>query len=213
MQPTQNKEKFFEVFPVSRETRAKLERYAGLLIEANEQFNLVAASTIPNLWQRHFWDSAQLYPLLSPGTVRLIDLGAGAGFPGLVLAILGVPEVHLIESVGKKARFLAAVAGELAPNAVIHHERIEKVRDLKADIVTARAVTALPELLSLAKPFMGKESEALFLKGEKAELELTEARKYWTFTIEKTVSQTDPSGTILRIRDLKVRHDAKRKRK
>lgn len=213
MQIHQNKEEFFTKFPVPRETRGRLERYATLLTAWNEKFNLVAASTMPCLWRRHFEDSAQLYPLLPTGAFRLVDLGSGAGFPGMVLAIMGAPEVHLVESIGKKARFLSAVAAELAPNVTVHNERIEKIRNLKADVVTARALTALPELLSLAKPFMDKDSSALFLKGEKADAELTEAHKYWTFTVEKKESQTDPSGTILCLRDLKVRHDSKRKRK
>lgn len=213
MQGDKNKEEFFIKYPVPRETREKLERYAALLIEWNQKINLVAASTLPALWQRHFEDSAQLLSFLPPGSHRLVDLGSGAGFPGMVLAIMGRADVHLIESIGKKARFLSTVAAELAPNVTVHNERIEKIKTLKADVVTARALTALPELLSLAKPFMGKDSLALFLKGEKADAELTEARKYWTFSVEKKESQTDPSGTILCLRDLKVRHDSKRNRK
>ncbi|HBM90738.1 MAG TPA: 16S rRNA (guanine(527)-N(7))-methyltransferase RsmG [Rhodospirillaceae bacterium] len=200
----------------SREDVRRLERYAEILVEWNSKMNLVASSTIPELWQRHFWDSAQLLPLLPRGTRRLVDLGSGAGFPGLVLAILGVREVHLIESVGKKAKFLQAVADELAPNVTVHHERIEKIRTLRADVVTARAVTALPDLLSLAKPFWEKETTGLFMKGEKADVELTEASKYWTFNLEKKPSLTDKTGMILMIEDLKVRrsaHDTKQSAK
>jgi len=197
---------------VPRGTVAKLEQYDAMLREANAKFNLVAASTLPDLWTRHFLDSAQLWPLLPPQTRTLVDLGSGAGFPGLVLAIMGVPEVHLIEATGKKATFLREVATELALNVTVHTARIEKVRDLPADVVTARALTALPELMSLAKPFLKKESCALFLKGEKAEAELTGASKYWTFTCQRTLSLTSPSGVILKISDLKVlrAHDPKR---
>jgi len=202
---------FFERIQVSHETKVKLTRYAELLVSWNEKFNLVAASTIPSLWQRHFLDSAQLYPLLPPATHCLVDMGSGAGFPGLVLALMGVPEVHLIESVGKKARFLQEVAAELAPHVKVHQARIETLRDIRADVVTARALTALPELLSLASPFLKKGSVSLFLKGEKADAELTEARKYWTFEAEKKESQSDSSGKILIIRELKIRHDTKRK--
>ncbi len=196
----------------SREDVRRLERYAELLVEWNSKINLVASGTIPELWRRHFWDSAQLLPLLPPETRRLVDLGSGAGFPGLVLAILGVREVHLVESVGKKAKFLQAVASELAPNVTVHHARIESIRTLRADVVTGRAVTALPDLLSLAKPFWKKETLGLFLKGQKADVELTEASKYWTFNLEKQPSLTDNSGMILMIDDLKVRrpnHDTK----
>ncbi len=204
-QPTQNKEKFFEENQVPRETRIKLERYATLLVEENEKINLVAASTIPDLWKRHFWDSAQLFALLPRETTCLVDLGSGAGFPGLVLAIMGGLEVHLIESIGKKARFLEKVAAELAPNVTVHQERAEKIRNLRADVVTARAVAPLAELLSLAKPFLKSDGVCLFLKGQKADAELTEARKYWTFSAEKRESRTDPSGAVLLIRDLRQR--------
>jgi len=211
----QEKQEFFERFPVSHETRAKLERYAALLVEWSAKLNLVAASTIPHLWQRHFLDSAQLFPLLPPGASReFVDLGSGAGFPGMVLALMHPARTHLIESVGKKSRFLEAVATELAPNVVVHNARAEAVRDVKAAIVTARAVTALPTLLSLAKPFLDRDGVCLFLKGEKVDAELTEARKYWTFSVEKKESLSDPSGTILSLRDVKVLRkydDSKRK--
>ncbi|MDD3182925.1 MAG: 16S rRNA (guanine(527)-N(7))-methyltransferase RsmG [Alphaproteobacteria bacterium] len=190
--------------PVSHEAQRMLMRYAALLVEWNEKFNLVAASTLPHLWRRHMLDSAQLFPLLPKGTRRLVDLGSGAGFPALVLSIMGVPEVHVIESIGKKANFLSAVVKDLGLNAIVHHARIESVRELEADVVTARAVTSLPILLSLAKPFMGRNSCALLLKGEKADAELTEAAKYWTFTCDKTPSLSDPSGLVLKINELKV---------
>ena len=195
------------------EARTKMEAYAALLVEWNAKFNLVASSTLPHLWERHFLDSAQLFPLLPNGTRRLVDLGSGAGFPGLVLAILGVPDVHLIESTGKKVTFLRTVAAELGLSVTVHQSRIEAVRELQADVVTARALTSLPELLSLAKPFMKKESVALFLKGEKADGELTQARKYWTFTCDRIQSQTSPSGVVLQISALKVLrpHDTKQR--
>jgi len=212
MTAIQTRSPAWETLNVSRETFSKLERYEALLREWSGKFNLVAASTLPDLWSRHFLDSAQLWPLLPPQTRTLVDLGSGAGLPGLVLAIMGVPEVHLIESTGKKATFLSTVATELGLNVTVHTARIEKVRDLEADVVTARALTALPELMSLAKPFLKKESCALFLKGEKAEAELTGASKYWTFTCQKTPSLTSPSGVVLKISDLKVlrAHDPKR---
>ncbi len=204
---------FTAALPVARETMEKLERYAALLVEENEKINLVAASTLPHLWVRHIFDSAQLFPLLpSPKTVRLVDLGSGAGFPALVLAIMGVGEVHCIESTGKKARFLERVTTELDLPVTVHQERIEKSKGLKADVVTARALAALPDLLGLAAPFMKKGTCCLFLKGEKADAELTEAQKYWTFKAEKTRSMTSKTGLILRLYDLKARskHDTKR---
>lgn len=209
------RENFFGQIPVSRETEEKLEAYAALLIEWNAKFNLVSKSTLPDLWERHMLDSAQLLRFVPPETRTHVDLGSGAGFPGLVLSILGVPETHLIESTGKKAKFLEHVARELGLNVTVHNTRIENVLDIKADLVTARALTSLPELLSLARPIMKDSALALFLKGEKADAELTEARKYWTFACDKRPSLTSPSGTILLINDLKAQrsHDAKRSKR
>lgn len=202
-----------EALGASYEAQRLCKAYLGLLQEWNQKFNLVAVSTLPEAELRHFVDSAQLYPLIPSGARILVDMGSGAGFPGLVLSILGVPEVHLIESTGKKANFLRHVAQELGLNVTVHQERIEAVRGIKADVVTARALTALPDLLSLAAPFFKKDTVALFLKGEKAEAELTQAAKYWTFGLEKTPSLTSPSGVVLQIRDLKVlrKHVSKRR--
>lgn len=204
--------RFFELVSVPRETGEKLERYATLLQEWNERFNLVAASTLPHVWTRHFLDSAQLMVRIPASARVLADLGSGAGFPGLVLAILGVPEVHLVESIGKKAVFLRAVVEELGLNVTVHQARIEGLRGLKADVVTARALKALPQLLSLAHPLTRKRTICLFLKGQQADVELTEARKYWTFASEKHESLSDPSGTVLKISDLepKPRHERHR---
>lgn len=196
---------FLSKLNVPHEVIHKLERYAELLGEWNAKFNLVSASTIPALWQRHFLDSAQLMRWIPAGNIRLADIGSGAGFPGLVLAIMGVGDVHLIESIGKKAAFLRAVVDDLKlPNVTAHNERVEKIRDLNADVVTARAVTALPELLSLAKPLMKKDAFCLFLKGQKAPEELKDAAKYWTFAAESFTSLSDPHGAVLKIDNLKI---------
>ena len=192
---------------VPREVIHKLEKYEALLLEWNERINLVSASTLPQLWQRHFLDSAQLMNFIPPSVTSLADMGSGAGFPGLVLAILGVPNVHLIESIGKKASFLKEAVELLAlPNVTVHQERVEKIRGLHVDIVTARAVKTLPELLSMAKPLTHKDSVCLFLKGQNVAAELTEGAKYWTFDLEKTPSLSDPSGVVLHITNLKVAH-------
>ena len=200
------KNELFSHFSVPRETVNKLERYVELLREWNERINLVADSSLLHVWSRHILDSAQLMKFI-PDTARSVfDLGSGAGFPGLVLAILGAPGVHLIESVGKKANFLRLVAGELGLNARVHQERIEEIRDLRADVITARALKPLSELLSLTKPLMHKGSICLFPKGQHVDAELTEAQKYWTFACEKHSSFSDRTGTVLKITDLKELH-------
>jgi 16S rRNA (guanine527-N7)-methyltransferase len=204
-------EDFFSKEWVTRATTQKFELYAQLLREENDHFNLVAESTLPDLWSRHFMDSAQLYPLIpAPSACRLVDMGSGAGFPGLVLAILGVGDVHLIESIGKKADFLSRVVERLElKNVTIHKDRVEKIPFLAADVVTARALKDLRTLVSLARLHVKKSGFMLFPKGKKAEAELTEALKWATFSVEKSPSQTDDSGVILKISRLNLlsKHD------
>jgi 16S rRNA (guanine527-N7)-methyltransferase len=187
---------------VSRETLAALRRYAELLIKWQAKINLVSGDSLADLWSRHMLDSAQLYPLLPPSARVLADLGSGAGFPGLVLAILGVPEVHLIESDARKCAFLieAARLAGLAPgqNPIIHRSRVEAVPGFAADVVTARACAPLDRLLGYGERFLGPRSVCVFPKGVQVEDELT-AAKNWRMTVERIPSITDSSGTILRI--------------
>jgi len=192
---------FIQRLAVSHETVAKLDRYAELLGEWSQKFNLVAPSTIPHIWSRHFLDSAQLFSSI-PHYAVVADLGSGAGFPGLVLSIMGIPNIHLIESTGKKVDFLRAVIADLALSATVHQARIEDIKDLKADIVTARALASLKELLPLATRLLKKDGVCLFLKGQNADTELAEARKHWIFDCTKVTSLSDASGSVLTIRNL-----------
>ena len=144
-------------------------------------------------------DSAQLAPLLPPGTQAIVDLGSGAGFPGLVLAILGIPEVHLVESDSRKCVFLAEAARATGANPVIHNQRIESVSGLSVGVVTARACAPLDKLMSYAQKFLWQDGKALFLKGATVEEELTAARKLWQMEVERFPSASDPTGCILRI--------------
>lgn len=206
----QEQQAFADAFPVSRETIHRLTTYREMLISWNEKFNLVAASTLPHIWSRHFLDSAQLIEFIPEASLTLADMGAGAGFPGLVLAIMaqdrGWPlHVHAIEGTGKKADFLQAVVGELKLNATVHRERVEAMRDLKADIITARALKALPELLKYANYLIHKDSICLFLKGKNVTEELTEARKSWTFKDEIHTSRSDDSGSVLVLQELRYK--------
>lgn len=184
---------------VSRETLERLEIYAALLIQWQSRINLVGRSTIDDLWHRHMLDSAQLLPLL-PDRVRvLVDLGSGAGFPGLVLAVLGVPEVHLVESDSRKAAFLREVSRETATPVILHAERIERVPPFPADAITARALAPLAVLLPLAARFAAPHTVCLFPKGQDIARELTAASKNKRLRIDAIPSITDPSATILRI--------------
>lgn len=183
---------------------ADLQRFLDLLGDWNERMNLVGPATLPQFWSRHAWDSAQLLAL-APDAHTWADLGAGAGFPGLVLAILlkdvADARVHLVESMAKRCRFLSEVVDELALPAQVINARAEDVK-LKVDVVTARAVAPLSRLLGYAQPFMVRGAAALFLKGQDAEAEIAEARSAWRFDADILPSHSDPRGRILSIERL-----------
>jgi 16S rRNA (guanine527-N7)-methyltransferase len=184
---------------VSRETRERLNTYADLLRKWQRSINLVGPRTIDDLWNRHFTDSAQLLPLIPPSARVLVDFGSGAGFPGLVLAILGVSQVHLIESDQRKATFLREVARATGTPVTVHAKRIEQVAPFPADVVSARALAPLGDLLGFAAPFLHPDSLCLFPKGQMAEDELTAASRTWNINVDRIQSVTDPSATILRL--------------
>ena len=202
---------------VPRGTLDRLETYAALLSKWQAKINLVGPATLPDLWRRHFLDSAQLIPLLDSlpragggsssigGGGVLVDLGSGAGFPGLVLAIMTDWRVHLIDSDQRKCAFLRQVALDcgVGTQVTIHAQRIEQVSGIAADVVTARACAPLDELLALAAPIVGEAGHCLFLKGAQAEEELTQAGRRWTMRVAKRGSISDPAGTILIITQLK----------
>lgn len=187
---------------------ADLEAFIERLAEANAVMNLVGPDTLPDVWNRHIWDSAQLLDL-APKAATWADLGAGAGFPGVVLAILlkGRPDAHiwLIDSLGKRCRFLQAVVDELALPATVINGRAEE-QALGVDVVTARAVAPMDKLLGYAQPYLQRGAQGLFLKGEKAEAELIEARKVWHFESDLSVSRSDPRGRIVSVRSLRRVH-------
>ena len=194
---------------VSRETLARLKAYGDLLADWNARHNLVAKSTLPDLWHRHFWDSAQLAPLIPAEARTLADLGSGAGFPGLVLALLR-PDlaVTLHEATTKKCAFLQAAADRTGLKVTIRNSRLEDLPPQAFDVVTARALAPLPRLLQYAHPFTGPNSVCLFLKGQNVGAELTEAHKYWNMGASQVPSQTEPSAAIVTVRELSPRHVA-----
>lgn len=190
---------------VSRETIVRLDIYVDLLERWQGVQNLVSSKTLADLWTRHIWDSAQLLPFLGPAR-HIADLGSGAGFPGLVLAILlsGTSEatVHLVESNRRKAAFLQEVVRATGVKASVHPLRIE---DFVAhctepiDVIVARALAPVAKLLALSEPLLKKGARALFLKGQDVEMELTQASKSWRLTASIVPSVTDSGGRILRI--------------
>jgi len=191
---------------VSRETEARLDQFVALLIRRQKTLNLVAASTLPQIWTRHIADSLQLLAL-APTARKWIDLGAGAGFPGIVIAcaLAETPgtQVHLVESKQKKAAFLRDVAAALSLPAIVHTRRIEEFvasNTQSFDAVTARALAPLDKLLGYAIPLLKTGAVGLFPKGRDVGAELTQASKSWRIESELIPSKTDPRGRILLVR-------------
>ena len=201
---------FADATGVSRETLARLEAYAALLVRWSGRINLVAASTLDALWRRHFLDSAQLLPFVPPDARNLIDLGSGAGFPGLVLAIMGVPGVELVEADARKCAFLREAARVATAPVVIHNARIDSLPPRVVDVVTARGVAPLARLLPWAERLIGRETVCLFPKGGQAGQEVVAARQSWNMDVESHDSCTDPRGVILCLRRVSRRDAAAR---
>ena len=193
---------------VSRETLEKFEVYGALLTKWQSKINLVSSHTVERMWNVHFWDSAQLARLLPTHVRTHVDMGSGAGFPGLVLALLGVAQqTVLFESDQRKTAFLREVARQTDAPVRIICDRIEKSTACRhdVDLITARALAALDKLLSLAWPLSHTHTECVFPKGENVEAELTHARKYWMFKAKPFRGLADNRTTILRISDVSRR--------
>lgn len=190
---------------VSRETLHRLESYVALLDKWGRRINLVSRASMADVWRRHMLDSAQILGHLPPNCRRLVDFGSGAGFPGLVLAILGVEGVELVESDGRKCAFLAEAARITGARVTIHNRRIEALTPSPADAITARACAPLSRLLQYAEPMWAPHTRMIALKGVHIDKELTAATKYWNMNVERYPSLTDPKAVVLCIRHL--RHD------
>lgn len=193
---------------VSRETLDRLDGLVALLRRWQRIKNLVAPSTLDQVWQRHILDSLQLV-VLAPGALRWIDLGSGAGFPGLVVAAAlsgrDGAAVHLVEANGRKAAFLRTAALELGLPATVHAARIEDAsRTIRGgfDVVTARALAPLPRLLPLISPFVAGGAAALLHKGADFAAEVAEARTEFGFDLVEHQSVSDPAGRILEVRGI-----------
>ena len=203
---TTNRDNVIRMLNLSETAAKKTDVYVSLLEEWQAKMNLVSASSLPDVWNRHILDSAQLYKFIEPGDKIIFDFGSGAGFPALMLAIMDETrqrEFHLIESDGKKCSFLEAVAEACELNVKIRNERIEKISVLPVDLITARALASLDKLLPYAAPFMSKRTRCLFLKGKKAFEEIAAAEKKWTFKITVHQSLSCDEGRILELSEVK----------
>lgn len=187
---------------VSRETLDRLGLYADLVVKWQPRINIVGASTADDVWTRHLQDSAQLWPYVEDVARggKIVDFGSGAGFPGIVLAILGANDVILMESNTKKTVFLleaARVCGVLG-QIEIARERIEAANSREADVITARAFAPLPKLLELGQRHLKPGGHYVLLKGRVFEKELADARAAgWAFTVTTHASLVDPEGVVL----------------
>lgn len=187
---------------VSRETLAKLVLYAQLLAKWNKAVNLVSNASLKSLWKRHFLDCAQLAPLIeqhAPAHPICLDIGAGAGFPGMVLAIMQVGEWTLVESDQRKIAFLSELCRVCEVSVRLRAERIEAMHPFSADVITARAVAPLGQLMRYGKPFVNEGTVCLFSKGRRHADEVAQAQSDWVFEHKLFPSKSDPEGCVVMI--------------
>lgn len=190
---------------VSRETQDRLSIYLDLLRKWSPKINLVSPASLEDAGKRHFEDSLQLAELCPDGVKHWVDLGSGGGFPGAVIAIAkagGELNVTLVESDQRKSAFLRTVSRETKTPFNVISKRIEDVEPLNADVVSARALAPLTDLLEFADQHMKPGGVCLFLKGANWQNEVNDAQKKWRFTCEAHKSKTSPDAAILKIGDL-----------
>lgn len=192
---------------VSRETLERLKAYEVSLHEWQKKFNLVSNASLEDAWNRHFLDSMQLFNFIPKTARTLCDFGSGAGFPGMVLAIMAKEKtpylkVSLIESIRKKTLYLNEVNKITEANAVIINDRIENIPPQSFDVITSRAMASLKDLLNYTKKFFGKNTVCIFPKGKSYAEEIAEAEKFWKFDCKIVPSEMSREGVILIITNL-----------
>lgn len=195
----------FDVKDVSRETLQKLEAFAELVRKWNPKINLVSKSSLDELWERHILDSVQVFRLVEQGG-NWVDIGSGGGFPGIVIAILNQEEqrcrVRLVESDQRKCAFLRTAIRELGLTATVDNERIENAQYLEADILSARALSDLSQLLAYAEMHLKPGGVAIFPKGQNWQQEVEETQRLWSYQFEAITSKTNSAAAVLMIKDI-----------
>lgn len=194
--------------PISALAAERLQVFIGLLVKWNAAINLVSPTSLADVWTRHVADSAQVLDFAPVRRRRWLDLGAGAGFPGVVVSLIAADtdnpiDVTLVESDQRKAAFLSTVSRETGVPMSVQAARIEAIAPQKADIVSARALAPLVKLCAFADRHLAPEGTALFLKGGHYEAEIEEARRVWSFALDVRASSTDPTGAVLIMKDLR----------
>ena len=198
---------FQQEFGVSRETMERLDIYAALLKKWNTAINLVSRGTLATLWSRHFFDSAQIFKLTDRQGGHWVDIGSGAGFPGMVVALIA-KDVALdfrftfVESDQRKCAFLRSVSRETKTTVTVLSDRIEVIAPLRADVISARALAPLKDLLAHADRHLKADGQAIFLKGATYRAELEEALESWTFRSDEYPSKTDETGIIVNLGEI-----------
>jgi len=195
-------EKIGDFLDVPRETQEKLDCYVQLLIKWQARINLISSKTLPEIWHRHILDSAQLVSYLPKTPSVILDMGSGAGLPGVILAILTRHQLHLVESDSRKIAFMRTTLRETGTSAILHEQRMETVPALRPDIITARALAPLSQLLTLASGQHHEKIEYLFLKGREAKQELTALPACPKMEAECLPSMTDSQASIIRLKPI-----------
>ena len=203
MRPNPNNTNLLKnLFFINQSQETRFQKLINELILFNKHTNLVGKSTLVNPWNSHILDSIQIIPLINQKKSSILDMGTGAGFPGLVLAIMGYEKVNLVDSNGKKIRFLKNVCKKLDIKANIYLSRIEKLKTKNYDYLISRALAKLNELFVYSHNFVNKNTVLIFLKGKNVNEEISEARKNWVFKSTIRQSHSDERGKILIIKGL-----------
>jgi len=195
-------EKIGDFLDVPRETQEKLDCYVQLLIKWQARINLISSKTLPEIWHRHILDSAQLVSYLPKTPSVILDMGSGAGLPGVILAILTGHQLNLVESDSRKIAFMRTALRETGTSAILHEQRMETVPALRPDIITARALAPLSQPLTLASGQHHEKIEYLFLKGREAKQELTALPACPKMEAECLPSMTDSQASIIRLKPI-----------
>lgn len=189
-------------YPISQIEIEKLQSFLAMLLQYNKQYNLIGESTVQDVWQRHILDSAQLLQYIENKNLVVGDFGSGAGFPAIVLSILGVKEIHLIEKSFRKCEFLQLAAKVSDNKIIIHQKKVEEIRGLTFDIATSRAFAPLDKLIATVKPFLKPNGYGIFLKGKNFENEINLAKKHNKFHHTAHPSLTSQESKVLVVNNI-----------
>ena len=201
-----NKTEIVSHFNLNKMQIEKIEFFITSVINHNQHTNLVGKSTIENIWDRHVLDCLQLTKYISNKKLKILDLGTGAGLPGVLLSIVGYQNIVMIDSIKKKTDFVKKIIKELSLSAKIQNKRIEKTLTSQQDIILSRALAPLIKLLTYARMHSNKNTTSLFLKGRNVNNEIDKAMKEYFFDFEKIESISSGDGCILQIKNIKIKN-------